>query len=69
LLQRALRDRFAGVPIVVATLTGGARPAYLPTAEAYGKGIYQETIAVLAAGSLERLIEEVAGRIASWLRE
>ena len=33
------------------TLANGSRAAYLPTADAYGKGIYQETIAVLAAGS------------------
>jgi hypothetical protein len=56
LLQRSLRARFAGSPILVATLANGARPAYLPTMDAYGKGIYQETIAVLAAGSLEQLI-------------
>ena len=29
----------------------------------YGKGIYQESIAVLAPGSLERLIEEIGKKI------
>src|SRR5262245_59551662 len=57
LLQRALRERFAGMPIVVMTLANGSRATYLPEADAYGKGIYQESIAVLAQGSLEKLIE------------
>jgi hypothetical protein len=68
-LQRSLRERFAGVPLVVMTLANGSRPAYLPTADAYGKGIYQESIAVLAAGSLETLIEAVAAGIEAWLRQ
>ncbi len=68
-LQRALRERFAGVPVVVATLANGSRPSYLPTADAYGKGIYQETIAVLAPGCLERLLEELGQQIGGWLAE
>lgn len=67
LLQRALRERFAGVPIVVATLANGSRPTYLPTAETYGKGIYQESIALLAAGSLEKVIDAVRQQIDEWL--
>jgi hypothetical protein len=67
LLQRALRERFAGVPIVVAELANGSRPAYLPPAEVYGKGIYQETIAVLAPGCLEQLIEAIGQQMAAWL--
>jgi hypothetical protein len=66
LLQRAIRERFAGVPIVVATLANGSRPTYLPTAETYGKGIYQESIALLAAGSLEKLIHVVTEQIEGW---
>ena len=65
-LQRALRERFPDVALVVMTLMDGGRAAYLPTADTYGKGLYQETIAVLAPGSLERLIEEVAGEMAAW---
>ncbi len=68
LLQRALRERFADVPIVVMTLANGSRPAYLPPADAYGKGIYQESIAVLAAGCLERLIEDIGRQVEEWLR-
>jgi hypothetical protein len=65
-LQQALRERFAGVPIVVLTLANGSRPAYLPPADAYGKGIYQESIALLAPGCLERVIEEVGRQIEAW---
>ena len=60
LLQRQLRGRFADTPIVVTTLTDGWLPGYVPTAETYGRGIYQESIAVVAPGSLERLIEALA---------
>jgi hypothetical protein len=66
-LQRALRERFAGVPILVATVANGSRATYLPPAEVYGKGIYQESIAVLAPGSLEQLIEAVTRQIQEWL--
>jgi hypothetical protein len=66
-LQRELRERFPDVALVVITLMDGGRVAYLPTAETYGKGLYQETIAVLAPGSLERLIEEVSTQLASWV--
>src|SRR5262249_8409291 len=68
LLQRGLRERFPGTPIVVLTLANGSRPAYLPPADAYGKGIYQESIAVLAPGCLERLIGEVGRQIEEWAR-
>jgi hypothetical protein len=66
LLQRSLREKFVGVPIVVMTLANGSRPSYLPTADKYNTGVYPETIAVLARGSLERLIEQIAARIAEW---
>jgi hypothetical protein len=59
-LQGSLRARFPGVPIVVATLTGGWGPSYVPTRETFGKGIYQESIAVLAPGSLETIVEQAA---------
>jgi hypothetical protein len=67
LLQRSLRARFPFVPLVVMTLANGSRPAYLPPAEVYGKGIYQESIAVLAPGCLERLIEEIGRQIEEWV--
>src|SRR5205823_2819471 len=67
-LQHSLRDRFPGTPMLVLTLANGSRPAYLPPADAYGKGIYQESIAVLAPGCLESLIAEVGRQIEEWAR-
>jgi hypothetical protein len=67
LLQRTLRERFPSTPIVVVALANGWRPAYLPTSETYGRGIYQESVAVLAAGCLERLIDAVSNNIADML--
>jgi hypothetical protein len=66
-LQQSLRDRFPRVPIVVATVVDGWRPAYLPTRATYGRGIYQEQVAVLAAGCLEAVAESLANTIAAWL--
>ena len=48
-------------------LANGSRPTYLPTAGAYGKGIYQESIAVLAPGSLEQLLEGVCKQLEALL--
>ena len=48
---------------MISTLTDGWLPGYLPAAETYGRGIYQESIAVVARGSLEGLIETLATRI------
>jgi hypothetical protein len=67
LLQRSLRIRFPNNPIMVATLANGARATYLPTRASYGLGIYQESIALVAPGSLEQLIDAVAERIAEVL--
>jgi hypothetical protein len=67
LLQRALRERFAGVPIIVMVLSDGWRPTYLPTVETYGHGIYQGSIAVLEPGCLEKLIGAIGDRIAEWM--
>ena len=62
--QMELRRRFPGAPIVIATLAADWGASYLPSRETYGKGTYQESIAVAAAGSLEQLIESIATRIA-----
>lgn len=60
LLQTELRRRFPGTPLIIATLANGWGPSYLPTRETYGKGIYQESIAIVAPGSLEQIVEEVS---------
>src|SRR5262249_3356116 len=62
-LQTTLRQRFAGPPLVIATLTDSWQPSYLPPASSYGYGIYQETIAAVAPGSLEILIEALTRRL------
>jgi hypothetical protein len=66
-LQRSLRERFPEVPILVLTLANGARVSYLPEAATYRKGIYQESIAMLAPGCLEQLIEAIAAEMQAWL--
>ncbi len=53
--QITIRDRFPAQAVVVATLTNDWQPGYLPVAECYGQGIYQELIAAVAPGSLEAL--------------
>jgi hypothetical protein len=68
IFQRALRQRFPGVPLVIMTLVNGARPTYLPPAEVYDKKTYQESIAVLAPGSLEQVMEAIGRQMEQWLR-
>ena len=65
LLQSALRRRHADRSVVVASVAGDWGASYLPTEEVYGTGIYQETIAVVEAGSLERLIGAVTDHLRS----
>ena len=65
--QIELRKRFATHPVLVTTLVGDWQPGYFPTAAAYGYGIYQEVIAVVAAGSLEVVLEAISREIQSLL--
>ena len=67
LLQTELRRAFPTTPIMISTIANGWGPSYLPPRELYGKGIYQESIAALAPGCLEALIEALVGRIAELL--
>jgi hypothetical protein len=62
-LQRSLRERFPSRVVILATVTSGWLPGYLPTRETYGRGIYQESIAIVAAGSLETLTERLAAEL------
>jgi hypothetical protein len=62
-LQTTLRGRFPGHPLVIATLTDGWQPGYLPAASSYGHGIYQETIAAVGPGCLEMLIEALTRQL------
>ncbi len=67
LLQRELRKRFAPAPVVVMALSGDWSPGYLPTKDVYGTGIYQESIAIVEKGSLERVIDAAAEQVEPWL--
>lgn len=66
-LQQELRARFPELPLLIASNTGPWGPSYLVPDESYGKGIYQETVAVLEAGCLEELTTHLAERIADWI--
>ncbi len=65
LLQTELRRRFPDKIIVVATIAADWGASYLPPRELYDTGIYQESIAVVAAGSLEQLIEAITSKISA----
>ncbi|MBL9080964.1 MAG: hypothetical protein JNK76_04115 [Planctomycetales bacterium] len=58
-LQVELRRRFPQFAVFVTTIADDWQPGYLPEAAIYGRGIYQEQIAVVAAGSLETVIQRV----------
>ncbi len=62
LLQTELRRRFPEKIILVASIAADWGASYLPPNDLYDTGIYQESIAIVAAGSLEQLIEAVAER-------
>ena len=55
--QQILRNHYPQTLIVVITLANGARCSYLPPSSAWGRGIYQESIALLAPGCLELATE------------
>jgi hypothetical protein len=65
-LQRALREQLPERPIIVSTVTGGWIPGYVPPVDKFGKGLYQESVAVVAPGSLENMIETIGDRLGNW---
>ena len=67
-LQTSLRARFPDTPIIVATIASHWGASYLPPRELYGKGIYQESIAIVAEGGLETVIEKTEHSIESLLK-
>ncbi len=64
LLQTELRRRFPDKTLIIASIAADWGASYLPPRELYDTGIYQESIAVVAAGSLEQLIDSIASRLA-----
>ncbi len=67
-LQTTLRDRFPDTAIVVSTIASHSGASYLPPRELYDTGIYQESIAITAAGSLETVIETISEKIENLLK-
>jgi hypothetical protein len=65
--QTTLRSRFLHHAVIVAAISDGWQPGYLPAASAYGYGIYQETIAAIGPGGLETLIEIVTRELRGML--
>lgn len=57
--QVELRDRFAGIPLLVLNTTNGG-VGYMPPRSAYGTGTYQEQQSPFASGCLEQTIEAAA---------
>ena len=68
ILQKALRERFPETPLIISTVASHWGASYLPPKELYDKGIYQESIAITAAGSLEKVIETIGGQIEELLK-
>ncbi|HEY3788215.1 MAG TPA: hypothetical protein VGL71_05130, partial [Urbifossiella sp.] len=66
--QTSLRERFPHLAVMVATISDDWQPGYLPAAASFGYGIYQETIAAVAPGALEALIEAVTRECRKLLR-
>lgn len=65
LLQTELRRRFPDKTLLIASIAADWGASYLPPRELYDTGIYQESIAVVAAGSLEQLIDSIASRLSA----
>ena len=56
ILQTALRKRFPKHTLIIGTIANGSDVWYLPDAQSFGKGLYQEEASILSQGSLEKLI-------------
>ena len=69
IFQENLRKRFPDQVLVISSLANGSILGYLPTRETYGKGIYQELISIVSEGSLEQVIDAVAGAIDACIHE
>lgn len=66
-IQRNLRKHFPETPLIIGTLANGSDVWYLPDADSYGKGLYQEDASILAKGSLEQLEAALIARIRNLL--
>lgn len=66
ILQRELRARFPDTPIVVGVLCNRGTGGYLLPADEYGKGIYQESAAVIGPGGLALVVDHISERLKTW---
>lgn len=67
-LQDELQRRFPQLVLIFEVLAHGTRPSYLPRREDYSKQLYQVEVSLLAAGSLERIVDEVSTRLSEWTK-
>lgn len=65
LMQRELRLRFPGTPIVTGVLCNRPHSYILPR-ERCGLGLYQEECSTLAPGALEQILEAITDQLRSW---
>lgn len=65
LLQTELRARHPERAVLVLNLTNGPGTMYLPPRDAYGRNRYQVWQTLLAAGSLERVVESADALVAA----
>ena len=56
------------IGLIIAAVASHWGASYLPPRELYGKGIYQESIAIVAEGSLEIVIDTIGERINSMIQ-
>lgn len=68
ILQTELRRLFPEKILIVASIAADWGASYLPPNELYNTGIYQESIAIVAAGSLEQLIEAICRELTKGLQ-
>ncbi len=69
ILQTELRRRFPNHTLIIGTIANGSDVWYLPDAESFGKGLYQEEASILSQGSLEKLIAALDNAIRQLTRE
>lgn len=69
ILQRTLRERFPKTALIIGTIANGSNVWYLPDENSYGKGLYQEEVAVLQRGCLEQVIDAATDLIRELISE
>jgi hypothetical protein len=69
-LQRAVRERCAGLSVVLATFCNQSTElGYLLPADKVGQGTYQDELMFVQAGALELMIERISDKVLGWAQE